>query len=138
MDIIVTKDHLQMSGIEPEKIRKLAELFPDIIEVDEEKLHEAGLSNDEIYKLIDLTLGPRMIGMMKAYLTKEKLQDAGIKLEIIEKFDKLFPGGTEVTHRICIKHPDIFSFGNKFRVPLSGIEYDRGLELALLLCKGID
>jgi hypothetical protein len=47
------------------------------------------------------------------YLTNEQvqeLQDTGID-EKIKKFDALFPNGTEVTRELCIKHPDVFSFG---------------------------
>ena len=47
------------------------------------------------------------------YLTKEQLlelQDTGID-EKIEKFAELFPNGTEVTYDVCIKHPNVFSFG---------------------------
>ena len=46
------------------------------------------------------------------YLTNEQvqeLQDTGID-EKIEKFAELFPNGTE-TYDLCIKHPDVFSFG---------------------------
>ena len=47
------------------------------------------------------------------FLTNEQvqeLQDTGID-EKIEKFAELFPNGTEVTYDLCIKHPDVFSFG---------------------------
>jgi hypothetical protein len=47
------------------------------------------------------------------FLTKEKVQElqgTGID-EKIEKFAELFPNGTEVTRELCIKHPDVFSFG---------------------------
>ena len=47
------------------------------------------------------------------YLTKEQVEelwDTGID-EKIEKFAELFPNGTEVTYDLCIKHPDVFSFG---------------------------
>lgn len=47
------------------------------------------------------------------YLTKEQVEelvDTGID-EKIEKFVELFPDGTEVTYDLCIKHPDVFSFG---------------------------
>jgi hypothetical protein len=47
------------------------------------------------------------------YLTNEQLQelwDTGID-EKIEKFAELFQNGTEVTREICVKHPDVFSFG---------------------------
>lgn len=47
------------------------------------------------------------------YITKEQLQelqDTGID-EKIQKFARLFPNGAEVTRELCIKHPDVFSFG---------------------------
>jgi hypothetical protein len=45
------------------------------------------------------------------YLTKEQLEDAGIDPEKIQKFAALFPYGTEMTRELCMKHPDVFSFG---------------------------
>jgi hypothetical protein len=47
------------------------------------------------------------------YLTKEQLQDAGVAPEKVQKFAALFPNGTEVTCEVCVKHPDVFSFGKQ-------------------------
>jgi hypothetical protein len=45
------------------------------------------------------------------FLTKEQLQEAEIDYEQVRKFAELFPSGTEVTRELCMKHPDVFSFG---------------------------
>ena len=107
----LTKETLQAAGIDPEKIRRLAELFQDGPgEVTEEKFQEAGFDHEDIIRAVEIILGPRM-RVEKAYLTKEKLEHTLIDPEIIKKFAELFPDGTEVTREVRETFPDIFSFG---------------------------
>jgi hypothetical protein len=61
------------------------------------------------------------------YLTKERLAEAGIDAEKVDKFAELFPNGTEVTRELCVKHPDVFSFGGLpgARLALRGCKADK-------------
>jgi hypothetical protein len=57
------------------------------------------------------------------YLTEGQLIDAWIDPEKIQKFAELFPDGTEVTCELCVKYPDIFSFGEQGRSLITDVHY---------------
>jgi hypothetical protein len=83
------------------------------------ELYDAGFDHETIQKFKEAfkngTKRTRasIIALTTPFLTKEQLQNAGIEPEKIEKFAELFPDGTEVTCEVCVKHPDVFSFGEK-------------------------
>jgi hypothetical protein len=101
----------------PKTVKKFRELLHGRPEVTKEKLQDAGFDPETIQKFEELSkIGTKVIRAARRvtpYLTKEQLQDTGIDPEKIQKFTELFPYGTEVTCELCVKHPDIFSFGKQ-------------------------
>ncbi len=125
----ITMEQQYDSGIDPESLKKFSAAFPGGIVLEKEHLRRVGFDPETTQKFEELFDNgikeppmPRMV-LATPYLTKEKLQAADIAIEKIEKFAELFPNGTEVTCEVCVKHPDVFSFGKNGRRLITDIHY---------------
>jgi hypothetical protein len=112
----ITQKQFHDAGFDPETITKFKELFSSG-QVTKEKLHDARFDSETIQKFEELSKNGmeviRAPGRVTPHLTKEQLRDAGIDHEKIQKYAELFPDGTEVTCELCVKYPDVFSFGKQ-------------------------